>query len=138
MQRLWPIVYTYGDWDKVKVFATEKDYEIKVHQGEWRGLEAHASGGERAALALCMRAAMSVILTPQLGWIILDEPTHNLDEVAVQSLGVALSEKMPKIIPQVIVITHEQKLLEAAPARVLKFERDKRKGEDTKIENVGS
>ncbi|MFH1306609.1 MAG: AAA family ATPase [Candidatus Micrarchaeota archaeon] len=137
MQKLWPLVYPYGDWSKVRVIAGEKDYDVQIFQGEWKNLEAHASGGERACLGLCLRAALSILLTPQLGWLILDEPTHNLDENAVQTLGKAISEKMPQIIPQLIVITHEPRLLESTPARVFKFSRDKLKGEDTKVEMEG-
>lgn len=137
MQKLWPILYPYGDWQKVRLCATQSDYEVQIFQGEWKSLEAHASGGERASLGLCMRAVLSLLLTPHLGWLILDEPTHNLDETAVRSLGEALSVKMPKIIPQVIVITHEQKLLESAPSRIFKFERDKKLGEDTRVEIAG-
>jgi len=113
--------------------AGQKDYSLQVFQGEYLDLQSHASGGERACMGLCLRAALSIILTPQLGWLILDEPTHNLDSQAVQALGRALSEKMPHIISQVIVITHEPRLLESAPARVFEFSRDKEKGEDTQV-----
>ncbi|MFA5108718.1 MAG: AAA family ATPase [Candidatus Micrarchaeia archaeon] len=137
MQRLWPIIYPYSDWSKVKIEAGQNDYELKIFQGEWKSLESHASGGERACLGLCMRAALSILLTPQLGWLILDEPTHNLDSQAVNLLGLAISEKLPQIIPQVIVITHEPRLVESTPSRVFKFSRDKLKGEDTNVQIDG-
>lgn len=133
MDKLWPIIYPYGDWGSARILAGEKDYELQIHQGEWKNLEAHASGGERACLGLCMRAAMSVILTPHLGWLILDEPTHNLDFAAVRALGESISNSMPKIIPQILVITHDSNLLESANSRVLRFERDKLRGEDTQV-----
>ncbi len=134
LSRLWPLVYPYGDWTAVRLVGGEKDYSIEIRQGEWKALEAHASGGERACLGLCLRAALSILLTPQLGWLILDEPTHNLDGRAVASLGRAMAEKLPQIIGQVIVITHEGQLLESTPGRVLRFRRDKEKGEDTAVE----
>jgi DNA repair exonuclease SbcCD ATPase subunit len=137
LARLWPLLYPYGDWSRVRLTATEKDYAVEIQQGEWKSLEAHASGGERACLGLALRVALSVLLTPQLGWLILDEPTHNLDSRAVQSLGVALAERIPQIIPQVIVITHEQQLVESTPGRVIRFSRDKLKGEDTQVEVEG-
>ena len=137
LARLWPLIYPYGDWEKVRLVASEKDYAVEIKQGEWKSLEAHASGGERACLGLALRVALSVLLTPSLGWLILDEPTHNLDERAVQSLGVALAERIPKIIPQVIVITHEGALVESTPGRVIRFSRDKLKGEDTQVEIEG-
>ena len=138
LSRIWPLVYPYGDWGRVRLIASEKDYSVEIFQNEWKALEAHASGGERACLGLALRVALSVLLTPTLGWLILDEPTHNLDSKAVQSLGVALSEALPKIVPQVIVITHENQLVESTPGRVIRFSRDKLKGEDTKVEVEGA
>jgi DNA repair exonuclease SbcCD ATPase subunit len=117
----------------VRLLADEKDYSIQIYQSEWKDLEAHASGGERACLGLCLRTAMSVVLTPHLGWLILDEPTHNLDENAVRALGESISISMPKIIPQILVITHDSKLLENTHSRVFKFERNKSIGEDTQV-----
>ncbi len=137
LTRLWPLIYPYGDWEKVRLVATDKDYTVEIHQGEWKSLEAHASGGERACLGLALRVVLSVLLTPSLGWLILDEPTHNLDAKAVQGLGVALAERIPQIIPQVIVITHEGALVESTPGRVIRFSRDKLRGEDTQVEIEG-
>ena len=122
----------------MRLVASDKDYAVEIHQGEWKSLEAHASGGERACLGLALRVVLSVLLTPSLGWLILDEPTHNLDERAVQGLGVALAERIPQIIPQVIVITHEGALVESTPGRVIRFSRDKMKGEDTQVEIEGA
>ncbi len=137
LNRLWPLVYPYGDWSAVRLVGDEKDYSIQIHQGEWKALDAHASGGERACLALAVRAALSILLTPHLGWLILDEPTHNLDGEAVQSLGRALAERIPQVIPQVIVITHDMQLLESTPASVFRFCRDKKAGEDSLVESDG-
>jgi DNA repair exonuclease SbcCD ATPase subunit len=134
LMRLWPLIYPYGDWTAVRLQAGEKDYALQILQGEWKPLEAHASGGERACLGLSLRAALSILLTPQLGWLILDEPTHNLDSRAVAQLGQAMAEQLPQIIGQVVVITHEGQLLESTPGRVLRFMRDKEKGEDTRVE----
>ncbi len=134
LNRLWPLVYPYGDWSAVRLVGDEKDYSIQIYQGQWKALDAHASGGERACLALAVRAALSILLTPHLGWLILDEPTHNLDGQAVQSLGRALAERIPQVIGQVIVITHDMQLLESTPARVFRFARDKKSGEDSIVE----
>ena len=137
LARLWPLIYPYGDWENVRLTAGEKDYSVEIYQNEWKSLEAHASGGERACLGLALRVALSVLLTPQLGWLILDEPTHNLDAKAVQTLGTALAERIPQIVPQVIVITHENQLVESTPGRIIRFSRDKLKGEDTRVEVEG-
>lgn len=133
LSKLWPLLYPYGDWSKVRIKADEKDYILQIYQNEWRGLEQYASGGERACLGLALRTALSVLLTPHLGWVILDEPTHNLDKDSVKILGLSLSEKLPQVIPQVIAITHDLELVESTPSKVFEFIRDKKKGEDTTI-----
>lgn len=133
LSHLWPILYPYSDWKMLRVKADGADYSLQVWQGEWMGLESFASGGERAAAALSLRVALSVILTPQLGWIVLDEPTHNLDARAVAVLGQMLSDHLPKIVPQAIVITHDAALVESTPGKVFRFERDKGKQEDTVV-----
>lgn len=133
LSRLWPMLYPYGDWKGVRILGGEKDYGFEVWQGEWKGLEAFASGGERASVALAVRVALSLMLTPNLGWLVLDEPTHNLDSRAVVSLGEALAVQLPKIIPQAIVITHDAALVESTPSRVFRFERDKAGAEDTQV-----
>lgn len=133
LAKLWPVLYPYRDWRGIRILPGQKDYEIQIMQGGWKGLESFASGGERASVGLTLRVALSLLLTPQLGWLILDEPTHNLDAKAVQSLGQAMSEQLPKIIPQVLVITHDAMLLESTPGRVIRFERDKEGGQDSVV-----
>ena len=99
-------------------------------------MEKVASGGERACLSLTLRIALSTVLTPGIGWMMLDEPTHNLDRDAVHTLSEALENKVPEIIPQSIVITHEENLISSEFARSYKFSRDKESLGPTIIETL--
>ncbi len=130
MQDIWPKIYPYGDLLGAKMFIEEGSYELKALQrnGEWTRVEGILSGGERSAAALCIRIAFSLVLTRNLSWLILDEPTHNLDSAAVGELGKMLRHYLPEIVEQVFVITHDKQLEKSANAAVFLLHRDK--GED--------
>lgn len=136
MDSIWQVVYPYADYRQIRISATEKDYFFEVYDGEWRRLEKVASGGERACLSLALRMALSTVLTPNVGWMMLDEPTHNLDADAVHTLSEALENKVPEIIPQSIVITHEENLISSEFARSYKFSRDKESLGHTVVESL--
>ncbi|MBD3398029.1 hypothetical protein GF412_02540 [Candidatus Micrarchaeota archaeon] len=136
MNEIWPVLYPYADYRQIRITGTEKDYFFEVYDGEWRRLEKVASGGERACLSLTLRIALSTVLTPGIGWMMLDEPTHNLDKDAVHTLSEALENKVPEIIPQSIVITHEENLISSEFARSYKFSRDKESLGPTAVENL--
>ena len=95
-----------------------------------------ASGGERACLCLALRIAFATVLTPDLSWLILDEPTHNLDSDAVMLLSEAIREKIPSIVEQTFVITHDSSLGEAGQGNAFRLERDKTKNEPTRVEKL--
>nr|QBM01437.1 hypothetical protein [uncultured archaeon] len=134
---IWPVVYPYGDYEKVRIRADEKDYFFEMLSlGEWKGFEGFASGGERSCLSLALRIAIASVLTPKVSMLILDEPTHNLDENAIEKLGKTLSEEIPKIVEQVFVITHERKLAGMGFGKTYLLERDKEKNEPTRVELV--
>ena len=136
MNEIWPVLYPYADYTQIRIGGDEKDYFFDVYDGEWRRLEKVASGGERACLSLTLRMALSTILTPEIGWMMLDEPTHNLDKDAVHTLSEALENKVPEIIPQAIVITHEENLISSEFARSYKFSRDKESLGPTVVEDI--
>lgn len=136
MNNIWPILYPYADYKQLRIVATEKDYFFEVNDGEWRRLEKIASGGEKACLSLTLRMALSTVLTPNVGWMMLDEPTHNLDAEAIHTLSEALENKVPEIIPQSIVITHEENLISSEFARSYKFSRDKGSLGPTVVESL--
>jgi len=137
LAEVWPAIYPYADYDAVKLEADEKDYRLLMRkEGEWREVDSVASGGERACLCLSLRIAFATVLTPDIGWLILDEPTHNLDAEAVTLLAEAINHKIPSIVEQTFVITHDPALAESAEGSVFRLERDKSKGENTRVEKI--
>ena len=136
MNDIWPILYPYADYRQLRIAASEEDYAFEVYDGEWRRLEKVASGGERACLSLTLRIAMATVLAPEAGWLILDEPTHNLDKEAVQALAEALENKVPQLVEQAFVITHEENLMNSEFARSYRFSREKEAGGATAVEEL--
>jgi exonuclease SbcC len=132
MSSVWQTVYPYGDYSHVRLSADEAGYELELGEGgNWTSAEGSASGGERACACLALRIAFARVLVPNLSWLILDEPTHNLDEEAVRTLAGALREDIPAIVDQVFVITHEEGLKDAASGNVYLLDRNKRHREAT-------
>lgn len=135
MNEIWSIFYPHRNYSQIRLQVTEKDYLFEVFDGSnWKYLETVASGGERACAALTLRVAMAMVLAPNLSWLILDEPTHNLDRDAVLLLSETLQLKVPEVIDQTVVITHEEALMGSDFAKSYKLTRDKEKNEPTKIE----
>lgn len=127
MHMLWQKTYPYSDFSAIRLAVEEGNYEVKAktQNGEWIRVEGNLSGGERSTVALCIRMAFSFVLTQNLGWLILDEPTHNLDKNAVQELGKILKHQLPELVEQVFVITHDAALEEAASGSLHEINRDK-------------
>jgi len=135
MNAVWNTLYPYGDYSQLKFSASEAGYELELGDGErWVLVDGVASGGERACASLALRIAFARILASNLNWLILDEPTHNLDTQAVKALALALRDSIPSIVDQVFVITHEEGLKEAASGRLYMLDRNKRKNEATSSE----
>ena len=139
MASLWPSVYPYADYKSVRLRSGEDDYalELLALDGAWINIE-EASGGEKSCASLAMRVAFAMVLTPNLSWLVLDEPTHNLDREAVALLCRALHEEIPKIVEQTFIITHDEALKEGASAKVYFVERDKQKGDKSVVQEVSS
>jgi len=134
LAEIWPAVYPYGDYGAVKIEADGKDYRLLMEkQGSLLEVDAVASGGERACLCLALRIAFATVLTPDVSLLILDEPTHNLDSAAVEMLATAINEKIPSIVEQTFVITHDPLLGESGEGAVFRLERDKSKNESTRV-----
>jgi exonuclease SbcC len=127
LQSIWPKVYPYADFDNCRLCIQEGDYEIMVknRSNEWIRVEGNLSGGERSAVALCVRMAFSLVLTQNLGWLILDEPTHNLDGLTVQELASLLKNQLPELVEQTFVITHDKQMEAAASGALYEIVRDK-------------
>lgn len=135
MNEIWPIFYPYRNYHALRLNVSERDYIFEVNDGtDWKILESMASGGERASAALTLRVALAMVLTPKLSWLILDEPTHNLDTEAVGLLSHALQYKVPEVVKQTFVITHEEGLMGSEFASSYRLSRDKINNGETKIE----
>jgi len=136
MNEIWPIFYPYHNYKALRLSVSEKDYLFEVNDGAWKSLDIIASGGERASAALTLRVALAMILTPKLSWLILDEPTHNLDSQAVEMLSSALQFKVPEVVKQTFVITHDEAFMGSDFASNYRLTRDKQNNGETKVESV--
>jgi len=96
---------------------TVKAEENKVKLGViYDGMEyslGFLSGGERIALGLAFRLALSLYLAGEMSLLILDEPTPYLDEERRRRL-VDIMQRYLRKIPQVIVVSHDEELKDAA------------------------
>lgn len=77
-----------------------------------------------------------MVLAPNLRWIVFDEPTHNLDVRGVEELARVLRERLPQIVRQVLLITHDEKLEEAVSGFLYRFYREKGENQPTQCELV--
>lgn len=127
MDDVWPKLYPYHDLETAKIVVEKGDYEIMARgkQGKWIRAEGLLSGGEKSAVALTTRIAISLVLTQNLSWLILDEPTHNLDSKSIQVFAELLRNHLPKLVEQVFVITHEKELEKAASCFLYELDRNK-------------
>ncbi len=92
----------------------DEDLGLKViARGEEMSIDG-LSGGERAVLALSIRLALAKVLSNrEVEIVILDEPTANLDADRRRELVRVLRELADEM-PQVIVVTHDPEVAEAA------------------------
>ncbi|AFL95949.1 hypothetical protein CL1_1753 [Thermococcus cleftensis] len=108
---------TEGKYQGVKL-RREKKYgkeriELRIlYAGNEVGIE-FLSGGERIALGLAFRLALSLYKVRNLELLILDEPTPFLDEERRKKLVEIISSQLRKI-PQVIIVSHDEELKDAA------------------------
>ena len=138
MQDVWIQIYPYGDYPGIRLNAGKDDYLLEAATGigadgsaTWVDLNGVASGGEKSIACLAMRISMSMVIVPNLRWLILDEPTHNIDENGINKLVQILGESLPKIVDQVFIITHDNALKNIGGARIYQLGRDKAKNEPT-------
>ncbi|MBU0586788.1 SMC family ATPase, partial [Candidatus Micrarchaeota archaeon] len=135
MNSIWPVLYPYNDYTELKITTNSKGYSFELYDGEWRSVEL-VSGGERATVALVFRTALATVLTPNMSMLVLDEPTHNLDKEAVAVLANALQYRLPEIIEQSFVITHEEGLMGSEFASTYRLGREKSPNSSTFSEEV--
>ena len=133
LRHFWSRIYPYGDFTDLRLGVEEGDYILQAFNGEWVNIEGISSGGERTTACLCLRIALASVLTGKLSWLVLDEPTHNLDSEAIRDLAQTLKEGFSGLVEQIFIITHEEELREAASAALYMLDRKKEENEPTKI-----
>jgi len=131
MDNIWNDVYPYNDIDSARLGLVNGDYVLQVKRGGWVDADS-VSGGERSLAALTLRIAFSLAFLPNLKWLILDEPTHNLDNNVISSFATVLREKIPTFAEQVFLITHDPALSEGLD-NVYRLERNKDANEPTRV-----
>jgi DNA repair protein SbcC/Rad50 len=139
MQNIWPELYPYADYESIRLNAKADDYSLEACTGmegdqkKWVEIDGIASGGERSVACLTMRIALAMVIVPNLRWLILDEPTHNIDENGISKFIEVLGNSLPKVVEQIFIITHDNALKNITSARVYTLERNKDKNEYTSV-----
>ncbi|MDI6806875.1 MAG: SMC family ATPase [Candidatus Aenigmarchaeota archaeon] len=135
MNKIWSTLYPYPDFTGIKLSVEEDDYVLQLQERSGRFIAADgvASGGERSIACLALRIAFSTVLAPQLRLLVLDEPTANLDTLAIKTLVEILKGRINELVDQTFIITHQPELEEAVTGNAYRFERDKTMDEPTKI-----
>jgi DNA repair exonuclease SbcCD ATPase subunit len=138
MNAVWAEIYPYEDYSEIRFKIEENDYLLQLFdlKGKWVNVEGIVSGGERAIASLVMRVALSVTLAPNLRLLILDEPTHNLDSGTIEKLTEILKTKISSLIDQIFIVTHDERLIQAATAYTYELKREAGKKEPTKVEKI--
>ncbi len=138
MQSIWVEMYPYADYSSIRLNAKKDDYMLEASAGlegsrEWIEMDGMASGGERSIACLTMRIALAMVIVPNLRWLILDEPTHNIDENGINRFIDVLGSRLPGLVEQIFIITHDSALKNISAARVYQLERDKDRNEYTSV-----
>ena len=124
MRMLWENLYPYADFFSARI-AIDGDYVLQVQDSNgWTSID-NVSGGERSIACLALRMAFALVLAPQLRWLVLDEPTHNLDEKAVAELANVLHDNITEFVEQAFLITHDPALESAVFGFLYRMEKEK-------------
>lgn len=93
--------------------------ELTCGEGDKPIRASFLSGGEKVALGVAFRAVAVRLYAPEVGILVLDEPTAFLDEANVGALSEVLSEignEVASWTAQLIVVTHNQALIAGCQA----------------------
>ncbi len=125
MSKVWKNLYPYGDFEDIRL-VVDGDYILQLKtSGDWVPVDGVASGGERNLACLALRVAFSLAFIPNLKWLILDEPTHNLDAAAIKNFSEVLRNSIGSFVKQIFLITHESRIAEDIDGFVYRLHRDK-------------
>jgi len=115
MSNLWTQLYPYDKWSSIRLDASESDYllQMREKEGDWVTVAGFASGGERMLACLVLRLAFAKVLAQNMNILILDEPTHNLDDKAINTLVEVIQNRLSGFLDQLFIVTHDEKLAEA-------------------------
>ena len=115
---------------EVMLKEVKRDVMIECYGAGAGAIDVNAmSGGERMAIALALRFAMANLMGGgRVDFILLDEPTANLDEERKKSLVKVISQLNPQSgaspLKQIIVITHDREIFDDADVNeVYRFEK---------------
>jgi len=134
MQSIWSELYPYKDIFNIRLGIEEGDYVLQLQDSSgWIPADGVASGGERSIACLALRIALSLVLAPNVGMLVLDEPTANLDAKSIEELANVLRDKITKFVEQVFLITHDPSLENAVSGYLYRLEREKAKDGFTKV-----
>lgn len=91
----------------------DEDYEVTVFGPEGEASMSMVSGGEKIAIAIALRLGITQAMAKgDLDTILLDEPTIHLDSFRRHELINLLKDMT--VLPQMIIVTHESQLENAA------------------------
>ncbi len=136
MSNVWKNLYPYADFEDIRL-VVDGDYILQLKAlGEWVPVDGVASGGERNLACLALRVAFSLAFIPNLKWLILDEPTHNLDANSIKNFSDVLRNSIGSFVKQIFLITHEPRIAEDIEGYVYKLERDKAANGVTRVVGV--
>ncbi|MFB6204151.1 MAG: AAA family ATPase [Candidatus Nanohaloarchaea archaeon] len=119
MDELWNQIYPYDYYYSLRLNPS-RDYALELLDAEenWISAEGEVSGGERHSAALALRLGLTFILSPEIGVLMLDEPTHNMDSSGVSELAETLGTRTSDLLEQLVVVTHDRDLEEAATGKL--------------------
>jgi energy-coupling factor transporter ATP-binding protein EcfA2 len=80
---------------------------------------------------MALRIAFAHVLAPNLKWLILDEPTHNIDQQGITKMLRLFNEVLPEMMEQIFVITHDEQLKQISNGKVYSLTRNKDEGKET-------
>ena len=100
----------------------DDEYDVTVYGPEGESSMSMVSGGEKIAIALALRLGITQAMSKgDLDTILLDEPTIHLDSSRRHELINLLKDM--SLLPQMIIVTHESQLENAAD-NIIKVEKE--------------